>query len=128
MADGCCCLLLRWLGLACSAALLRVQGTAYSVSKVSKNGLSKPFIYNTIILPRQARDKHRENSKKRVVAFFAGCYDFVDLFRGAAILRPGGDLQRRRPVLRLRCEKNLFLSAFPMFVPSLSWQNDRFYT
>jgi hypothetical protein len=21
----------------------------------------------------------------------------------------------------------LFLSAFPMFVPSLSWQNDRFY-
>jgi len=26
------------------------------------------------------------------------------------------------------CEKrHLFLSAFPMFVPSLSWQNDRFY-
>jgi hypothetical protein len=27
-----------------------------------------------------------------------------------------------------RCEKqHLFLSVFPMFVPSLSWQNDRFY-
>jgi hypothetical protein len=25
------------------------------------------------------------------------------------------------------CGKRLFLSAFPMFVPSLSWQNDRFY-
>jgi hypothetical protein len=23
--------------------------------------------------------------------------------------------------------ENVFLSAFPMFVPSLSWQNDRFY-
>jgi hypothetical protein len=29
-----------------------------------------------------------------------------------------------------RCEKrhHLFLSGFPMFVPSLSWQNDRFYS
>jgi hypothetical protein len=27
----------------------------------------EPFIYKTIILPRQARDKHRENSKKTAV-------------------------------------------------------------
>eukprot|EP01046_Picozoa_sp_COSAG06_P031581 COSAG06_NODE_3084_length_5880_cov_3.762325_3_plen_85_part_00 len=32
-----------------------------------KNGLLKPFIYIMIILPRQARDKHRENSKKEAV-------------------------------------------------------------
>jgi len=29
-----------------------------------KNGLLKPFVYKMMILPRQARDKHRENSKK----------------------------------------------------------------
>jgi hypothetical protein len=31
----------------------------------SNNGLFEPFAYKTSILPRQARDKHRENSKKR---------------------------------------------------------------
>jgi hypothetical protein len=30
----------------------------------AKNGIFEPFIYKTNILPRQARDKHRENSKK----------------------------------------------------------------
>ena len=43
-------------------------------------------------LPRQARDKHRENSKQ---------------------------ILRKNAATR-------FLSAFPMFVPSLSWQNDPF--
>ena len=28
---------------------------------------------------------------------------------------------------RAKVWKTSFLSAFPMFVPSLSWQNDRFY-
>jgi hypothetical protein len=38
--------------------------------------------------------------------------------------------EHRLRILRLKwCGKRfrLFLSAFPMFVPSLSWQNDRFY-
>ena len=30
-----------------------------------KNGLFEPFIYKTMILPRQARDRHRENSQQR---------------------------------------------------------------
>ena len=35
----------------------------------AKNGRFEPFIYtNAIILPRQARDKHRENSKKAAVS------------------------------------------------------------
>jgi hypothetical protein len=38
---------------------------------VRKTPLFAPFIYkNAIILPRQARDKHRETQKR--VAFFAG--------------------------------------------------------
>ena len=38
-------------------------------SESSKKGLFEPFIYIyiTMILPRQARDKHREHSKKRGV-------------------------------------------------------------
>jgi hypothetical protein len=40
---------------------------------VRKNGLFEPYIYSkTNILPRQARDKHRENSKKGTV-FPQGC-------------------------------------------------------
>jgi hypothetical protein len=31
----------------------------------AKNAIFAPFTYKTSILPRQARDKHRENSKKR---------------------------------------------------------------
>jgi hypothetical protein len=35
---------------------------------VSKNGLFEPYIYiYTHILPRQARNKHRENTQKRTV-------------------------------------------------------------
>jgi hypothetical protein len=34
---------------------------------VSKNGLFKPLMYKTNILPRQARDKHRESTQKRTV-------------------------------------------------------------
>ena len=38
------------------------------VAAVSKNGLFEPFIYiNAIVLPRQARDKHRENSPRKAV-------------------------------------------------------------
>ena len=35
----------------------------YSMQQV-RNGLFEPFKYKTIFLPRQARDKHRENSTK----------------------------------------------------------------
>jgi 4-aminobutyrate aminotransferase len=31
------------------------------------------------------------------------------------------------PIAALCEKRHLFLSAFPMFVPSLSWQNDRLY-
>jgi hypothetical protein len=53
---------------------------------------------------------------------------------GAATLRGSAAAFRRLAAAHLaargtcRCEKRhvFFLSAFPMFVPSLSWQNDRF--
>jgi len=32
-----------------------------------KNGLFAPFIYKMMILPRQARDKHRETTQKGTV-------------------------------------------------------------
>jgi hypothetical protein len=35
----------------------------------SENGLFAPFIYKMIILPRLARDKHRENSKTRPFSY-----------------------------------------------------------
>jgi hypothetical protein len=36
---------------------------------VSENDPFEPFVYKTIFLPRQARDKHRENSKTRPFSF-----------------------------------------------------------
>ena len=36
---------------------------------VRKTPLFAPFIYKCIILPRQARDKHRENSQKEWLHF-----------------------------------------------------------
>jgi hypothetical protein len=63
-------------------------------------------------LPRQARDKHGENSKQYAV------------FRTAAVRcswwkKPSRSLMQEIVV-------TLFLSGFPMFVPSLSWQNNAF--
>ena len=75
----------------------------------------------TINLPRQARDKHREDSKTER----AFCADTELHGRPidcsvACQHRSGG---------AARCEKRhlFFGSVFPMFVPSLSGQNDRLY-
>ena len=59
----------------------------------------------TVILPRQARDEHRESSPKKAV--------FSQPWTGRAE--------------RLGGAETPFFSIFPMFVPSLSWQNDRLY-
>ena len=46
-----------WMPSACTAAC-------------EKNGILEPFVYkNAIILPRQARDKQRENSKNKDAVF-----------------------------------------------------------
>jgi hypothetical protein len=38
--------------------------------RLRENGTFEPFVYeNAIILPRQARDKHRENSKNKDAVF-----------------------------------------------------------
>jgi hypothetical protein len=42
------------------------------VASVQKRHFLRHLYIKTIILPRQARDKHRESTQKRVVAFFAG--------------------------------------------------------
>jgi hypothetical protein len=54
----------------CDAFCYIVQVAArmqHDVTLQVKNGLFKPFIYKMMILPRQARDKHRENSKNNAV-------------------------------------------------------------
>jgi hypothetical protein len=64
-----------------------------SGSQVRKRSLFPPFMLKTDILPRQARDKHRENSKKRCrfiaeppdVWWRRGC---LDLPRGRRAPRP----------------------------------------
>jgi len=67
----------------------------------------------TIILPTQARDKHSENSKESGV-FSQGCPTSptpTSEYDGTSVRKTDAS----------------FFEFFPMFVPSLSWQNDRFY-
>eukprot|EP01046_Picozoa_sp_COSAG06_P022624 COSAG06_NODE_1763_length_8449_cov_184.922275_3_plen_56_part_00 len=47
-----------------------------------KNVLFEPFIYKTIFLPRQARDTHRENSKKNGVSLGAAVLSLRSLLSG----------------------------------------------
>jgi hypothetical protein len=54
-----------------------------SCARVRKTPLLHRLHTKCSILPRQARDKHRENSKKRVAAFFAGRRVLV---RGGALV------------------------------------------
>jgi hypothetical protein len=57
---------MRWLEGNCDGPPPRKDPRMYPVGK---NGLFAPFVYiKFIILPRQARDKHRENSKKSGVS------------------------------------------------------------
>ena len=64
-----------------------------------------------------------------VVAFNAHVVRAIDEDRSAAVDCPVASAGHFVRFEERRCEKmaSLFLSAFPMFVPSLSWQNDHFY-
>jgi hypothetical protein len=64
------------------------------------------------ILPRQARDKQWENSKR--------CRCRAPGSQRVQSLASLGQYALRKTHLS-------FLSGFPMFVPSLSWENDAFY-
>jgi hypothetical protein len=61
------------------------------------------------------------------------CFSITKMPRQEALLSfrtrvERGRLQRRQLPAHQLCKKNgVFLSAFPTFVPSLSWQNDHFY-
>jgi hypothetical protein len=91
-----------------------------------------------MILPRQARDKHRESTQKRC-RFVAGNYAkvltepaFLNASLATAHAMLDRDTVRKTPGKRRKnAEKRLSLlslvSTFAMFVPSLCWQNDRFY-
>ena len=82
----------------------------------AKNGLFEPFILKTIILARQARDKHRESTQKRC--------RFSHLVRVEEELPrqdPAADAENA-PSLSLSLSLSLFTSQLlHMFVPSLSW-------
>jgi hypothetical protein len=65
-----------------------------------------------IILPRQARDKHRENSRKDGV------------FR-TPMETSSAKGELRGLLVPWKKEKNALCSLFPVFVASLSWQKDR---
>jgi hypothetical protein len=154
-------------------------------SRTASTCRKRPFFRHlyikTIILPRQARDKHRENSKKDAVfrtcrtqtnalISFATVPDVCPepvwvkkivlsikiAFKG--VLRTGPDARLRKKLSSFRFPEtravrglagvpgggrgwccsvtvrerpaqkrvDLFCSTFPMFVPSLSWQNDDF--
>jgi hypothetical protein len=68
-----------------------------------------------MILPRQARDKHREKLKKRAFPHQGVV--------GGGVVTP--EVVGAGPVLNERgagaARKRSVLSAFPVFVPSLSW-------
>ena len=53
--------------LSASFFFFRMQQQACNLTEVRKTRLLRHFILKMIILPRQARDKHRENSKQRRV-------------------------------------------------------------
>jgi len=73
---------------------------------------NRSFVLKTIIiLPRQARDKHRGKHSKK---------DALFLQAADAKNKPVLALEPISPV-RVKQKRVLFLSAFPMFVPSLSW-------
>ena len=48
---------------------------------MSQNGLFEPSIYKTNILPRQARDKHRESSQKKDPFFLSSGIHLVPVAR-----------------------------------------------
>jgi len=56
-----------------------VDFSTANASLVRENGIFEPFIYKMHYLPRQARDKHRENSKKmpfsQVASMPGQCWD-----------------------------------------------------
>ena len=65
-----------------------------------------------------------------VVAFNAHVVRAIDEDRSAAVDCPVASAGHFVRFEERRCENmaSLFLSAFPMFVPSLSWQNDGIFT
>jgi hypothetical protein len=67
-----------------------------STSLVSENGLLSHLCTTTIVLPRQARDKHRENSKKdhRILTGYLG----EGAFFGESVLL--GDEETRTRTIR----------------------------
>jgi|EP01046_Picozoa_sp_COSAG06_P030571 hypothetical protein len=93
-------------------------------AQVRKRLLGDHFSYTKrTVSPRQARDTRRGSSsqKENVVC---------GVVQEAKMRAHTAEWSKMaiRAVRELRCEKrHLFLSAFPMFVPSLSWQNVRFY-
>ena len=79
------------------------------------------MIRQTIILPRQARDKHRgkpPQKERAVCVCFPPCRVSAPFSHHSRSSISPAALVRNTPP---------FPSSFPMFVPSLSWQNDRFY-
>jgi hypothetical protein len=94
---------------------LVIKGTWKSETQtVKKRHFLRHLHIKCIILPRQARDKHRENSQQSGV-----CLGHVR----SALGQPAHGAEARA-----RCEKwsPPFPLTFPMFVSRLSWQNDRF--
>ena len=81
---------------------------------VRKRVVLRQFILKVIILPRQARDKYRENSPKTRVPAGADltvdAAGFVSTVENAVCV-----------LLLFHCNKTGFFGVFPMFVPSLSW-------
>jgi hypothetical protein len=68
----------------------------------------------TIILPRQARDKHRESTQKRRSRVAPGLPKTSASFSSSERVQPGANVSLHKNHLS-------FSQLFRMLVPSLSW-------
>jgi hypothetical protein len=87
-------------GMAVGMDFLAQQSRENSANPVSENGLLSHLYINAIILPRQARDKHRENSKKDAV--FSGTMEHLGAWLWRKIWQRGPCRGALRQVLALR--------------------------
>jgi hypothetical protein len=98
-----------------------------------------PYCYemNSVALPRQARAGHQENRRKHVVPNVCPepvlvkkiVYIYIWLNNTAPLESMcGASLQAMYATKYSSLRKTVvFVLSFPMFVPSLSWQNDAIY-
>jgi hypothetical protein len=90
--------------------------TELRCEKLSEISLAMPFYrLKVIVLPRQARDNHRERTQKREMLFFAYRQKVWPALRHADRKREGARLANKRfytELVEVRRKKRLFVASF----------------